>query len=94
VFFSLEQQHKRAVQHINNKETSIVIASTHDEAPSLFKTFPFRLPLPFFASALISKRKAMLFSDFAPLPFVQDLSLSMTAPALEFFVLSTSSSSN
>jgi hypothetical protein len=55
----------------------------HYEAPSLFKTFPFALPLPFFASALISERKAMLFSDFAPLPVVLDLNLLMTAPPLE-----------
>jgi hypothetical protein len=69
-------------------------ASIYNEAPSLFTTVPFPLPLPFFASALISERKAMLFSDFAPLPVVSDLNLLMTAPTLESFVLSTSSSNN
>jgi hypothetical protein len=68
-----------------------MIASIYNEAPSLFTTLPFPLPLPFFASALILERKAMLFSDFAPLLIVSDLNLLMTAPPLEFFVLSTSS---
>jgi hypothetical protein len=93
-FFPLQQQGKRAVQRNVDEATSVTIASICDEAPSLFKTFPFQLPLPFFASALISERKAMLFSDFALLPVVSDLNPLMTAPALKFFVLSTSSSND
>jgi hypothetical protein len=57
-----------SAQRINNEETIVAMASIYNEAPSLFKTFPFPLPLPFFESALISERKAMLFSDFAPPP--------------------------
>jgi hypothetical protein len=54
------------------QQQQTTIALIYFQLPSLFKTFPFVLPLSLFSRALISEWKAMLFSDFVPLPVALD----------------------